>query len=229
MAKTIVVCGYGSGISDAVARRFGREGFQVALVARSADKLAKAASSLGEAGITAKGFACDLADVAAVKRTFGEVRAAMGPITVLHWNAIGMGAGDLTSGGVDELRAVLDVSLHALVVGVQESLADMRGQEGAAILVTGGGFALSNPQVDGMVAQIGVMGIALGKAAQHKLVGMLSAKLAADGIYVGEVMVLGAVKGTSFDRGQATLAASTVADAFWASYVGRTELCARVT
>ena len=30
MAKTIVVCGYGPGVSDAVARKFGSEGFSVA-------------------------------------------------------------------------------------------------------------------------------------------------------------------------------------------------------
>jgi NAD(P)-dependent dehydrogenase (short-subunit alcohol dehydrogenase family) len=229
MSKTIVVCGYGSGISDAVARRFGREGFRVAMVARSADKLAKAAASLGEAGITAKAFPCDLGDLAAVKRTFGEIRGALGPITVLHWNALGLGAGDLTGGGVDELRAVLDVSLHALIVGVQESLPDMRGQEGASILVTGGGFALAEPQVDAIIAQVGVMGLGIAKAAQHKLVGMLSAKLRGDGIYVGEVMVLGSVKGTMFDRGQATLEAATIGERFWEIHQARSEVWVRVT
>ena len=42
MQKTIIVCGHGPGISDAVANKFGGEGFQVALVARSADKLEQA-------------------------------------------------------------------------------------------------------------------------------------------------------------------------------------------
>ena len=42
MQRTIVVCGYGPGISDAVANKFGGEGFQVALVARNAEKLEKA-------------------------------------------------------------------------------------------------------------------------------------------------------------------------------------------
>ncbi|MDB4932083.1 MAG: hypothetical protein JWM10_4567, partial [Myxococcaceae bacterium] len=32
MKPTILVCGHGTGISDAVARRFGREGFAVAIV-----------------------------------------------------------------------------------------------------------------------------------------------------------------------------------------------------
>lgn len=226
--KTIVVCGYGVGISDAVARRFGREGFQVALVARSEDKLAKAAASLGEAGVTARAFPCDLRDVAAVRAMVADVQRTLGPITVLHWNAIGMGAGDLTTCDVEELRGVLDVSLFALIVAVQASLADLRAQDGAAILVTGGGFALAEPQVDEIIAQIGAMGLGIAKSAQHKLVGMLAAKLGGEGVYVGEVMVLGAVKGTDFDRGQATLEASAIGDRFWAMYESRSETWVRV-
>ena len=37
------------------------------------------------------------------------------------------------------------------------------------------------------------------------LYGLLSAKLATDKIYVGEAMVLGSIKGTAFDSGQATI------------------------
>jgi NAD(P)-dependent dehydrogenase (short-subunit alcohol dehydrogenase family) len=35
MSKTILIAGYGPGISDAVARKFGAEGFAVALAARN--------------------------------------------------------------------------------------------------------------------------------------------------------------------------------------------------
>ena len=37
--KTIMIAGFGPGISTAVAERFGREGFQLALVARNQDRL----------------------------------------------------------------------------------------------------------------------------------------------------------------------------------------------
>jgi hypothetical protein len=66
-------------------------------------------------------------------------------------------------------------------------------------------------------------GLAIGKAAQHKAVGVLHQRLARDNIYVGEVVVLAPVKGTAFDRGTAVLEASTIADRFWALYRGRTE------
>ena len=39
MTKTLIVCGYGPGISTSVAEKFGAEGFSIALVARNAEKL----------------------------------------------------------------------------------------------------------------------------------------------------------------------------------------------
>ena len=87
MKKTILVCGHGPGISDAVARRFGREGFAVALVARNGDRLTIAAHALRGAGLTAQGFPCDLGHPDAVRTLVGNVRAALGPISILHWNA----------------------------------------------------------------------------------------------------------------------------------------------
>jgi hypothetical protein len=40
-------------------------------------------------------------------------------------------------------------------------------------------------------------------------------------VYVGEVVVLGTVKGTAFDRGQGTLEASAIAEKFWELHQGR--------
>ena len=64
--------------------------------------------------------------------------------------------------------------------------------------------------------------LAIGKAAQHKTVGLLHQKLAPSGVYVGEVVVLGMVKGTAFDSGSATLEASAIADRFWELHQNRT-------
>lgn len=220
MANTILVCGHGPGISDAVARKFGQEGFIVALVARNGERLREAAASLGEAGITAKAFPCDLGDPAAVRALAGEVRAALGPLTVLHWNAYAGGAGDLTTCAPADLQKGLDVSVHGLIAAVQASLPDLREAKGA-VLVTGGGLSFHNPRVDTMAAQFNMMGLAVQKAAQHKVVGLLHQKLGADGVYVGEVVVMGMVKGTAFDSGQATIEASAIAAKFWELYQGR--------
>src|SRR5260370_3279820 len=60
--KTIAVFGAGPGMGRSVARRFGREGFQVALVARNQARLDAYTGELAADGITAAGFAGDLAD-----------------------------------------------------------------------------------------------------------------------------------------------------------------------
>jgi len=224
MPRTIVICGYGPGVSDGVARKFGAEGFQVALVARSADRVQQGAKALGEAGITAKGFTCDLGDTAAVQRLVADVRAALGPITVVHWNAYAGVAGDLTTSDPSEVRKVFDVGVYGLVAAMQAALPVMRAQKDAAILVTGGGLALYDPRVDKMAVNWNTMGLAVCKAAQHKLVGVLHHKLAGDGIYVGELTVVGSVKGTAFDQGQATLEPSAIGNAFWRIYQGRSEI-----
>src|SRR4051812_13139535 len=126
MTNTIIVCGHGSGISDAVARKFGQEGFSVAIVARNAERLNAAAAALGQAGITAKAFPCDLGNPEAVGAMVREVRASLGPVTVVHWNAYSGGAGDFTTSRAEELRSVLDVSVHGLIAGVQEALPDLK-------------------------------------------------------------------------------------------------------
>jgi NAD(P)-dependent dehydrogenase (short-subunit alcohol dehydrogenase family) len=48
--RTLIVCGYGPGIADAVAARFGAEGFAVALVGRGAGKPTAAAQKLEQTG-----------------------------------------------------------------------------------------------------------------------------------------------------------------------------------
>lgn len=224
MKKTIVVCGYGNGISRAVARKFAAEGFQVALVARNANKLAEAAQELGAAGAVARAFPCDLSDGNAIAPLLARVRESLGPITVLHWNAHSLLAGDLTRVDVAELRTILGLGVVNLVSAVQLALPDLREAQGTgAVLITGGGYALYEPQVDRLAAKAGSMGLAVTKAAQHKLTGVLHQKLKDEGIYVGEVTVLGLVKGTAHDRGNATIEASAVADRFWEIYGARSE------
>lgn len=227
MSKTILVCGHGPGISDAVARKFGKEGFKVGLVARSKDKLEKAAAALKASGVDAAAFPTDLADPVAVKALVEKARGALGPITVIHWNAYGGGGGDLTTAPSSELRAVFDVSVTGLVAAVQAALPDLEAQKGA-VLVTGGGLSTYDAKVDGMAVAWNAMGLAVGKAAQHKTVGLLAAKLATKGVYVGEVVVMGSVKGTAFDAGQATLEASTIANKFWDLCAARTETSVNV-
>jgi hypothetical protein len=95
-------------------------------------------------------------------------------------------------------------------------------------LVTNGGLGLLDAQVDAGAVAWGAMGLAVANAAKHKLVRLLSEKLKGDGIYVGEVMVLTAVKGTAWDNGSSKLEAATIADKFWEINSERRELSVKV-
>jgi NADP-dependent 3-hydroxy acid dehydrogenase YdfG len=228
MAKTLVVCGYGPGISAAVAERFGREGFAVALVARNAERLAAGVASLEAKGIRAAAFPADLGDEAQVRRMIDAVRAKLGSICVLHWNAYSGAGGDLLAADSAATRAVFELPVIQLLTAVKAALPDLQQSPGGALLVTNGGFGLDDPQIDGAAANYGAMGLAVANAAKQKLVGMLTHKLKPLNVYVGEVMVMSSVKGSAWDDGKATLEAATIAQAFFDLYTARREATRRV-
>jgi len=222
MSRTIVVCGYGPGISHATAERFGAEGFAVALVGRTAARLADGVKRLEARGVRAAAFAHDLGEPNHAGALASQIREQLGAISVIHWNAYSHAAGDLSTAAVAELRGGLDLAVSGLVALYQAALADLESQPDAAILITCGGLALDNPQVDAMAVKWSAMGLAIAKAAQHKLAAVLHHHLQPRGIFVGEVVVNALVKGTAFDAGNATLEPAAVAAAFWDLYRART-------
>lgn len=220
MQKTIIICGYGQGISDAVAQKFGGEGFQVALVARRADKLDRAREALKARGIEATSFPTDLSDPNAAAGLVKRVNGQLGPVSALHWNAYDNIAGDVMTADARTLSAIFDISITSLVITVQAALADLKAAKGA-LLVTNGGLGLFDPKIDAMAVEWKAMGLAIANAAKYKLIGLLMEKFRADEVTVGEVVVLGLVKGTVWDTGDATIDPRTVADRFWDIYFGR--------
>jgi NADP-dependent 3-hydroxy acid dehydrogenase YdfG len=228
MAKTILVVGFGPGISSAVAEKFGTSGFSVAIVGRHEDKLSAGVKALKAKGIDASAFPGDAGDVASIRGAVRNSRAALGPISVVHWNAYG-GAegGDLATADPAAVPGVFSVAIVGLLATVQEVLPDLRETKGA-VLVTNGAFGEVNQQIDAYAVSAKAMGLALANAAKHKLVGLLAERLKGDGIYVGEVMVAGTVKGTAWDTGNATLVAGAIAGKFWELYQARSEIRARV-
>jgi NADP-dependent 3-hydroxy acid dehydrogenase YdfG len=229
MGKTILVVGFGPGISSAVAEKFGSTGFSVALVARNQDKLSAGVKELKAKGIEAAAFPADAGDPASIRAAVEKARAALGPIAVIHWNAYG-GAegGDLLTADAAAARSVFDVAIVGLLATVQEALPDLKATKEGAVLITNGMFGDIDPQIDELAASSKNMGLALANAAKHKLVGLLAQRLKSDGVYVGEIVVAGTIKGTAWDRGSANLEASTVADKFWALYQARAEVRGRV-
>lgn len=227
MSKVIVVVGFGPGISNAVAQKFGAEGYKVALVARNKQRLDAGVSALREKGVEAAAFVADASDAASITGAIEAARKALGPIAAVQWNAYGTGAGDLLTASTEELKGVFDIAVVGLTAAVQAALPDLQATKGS-VLVTNGGFGFNDRSVDETVVGWNVMGLGLANAAKRKLVGMLSVKLGALGVYVGEVIVTGLVKGTAFDDGNATIEPATVADAFWKLQAERKETSTKV-
>jgi NADP-dependent 3-hydroxy acid dehydrogenase YdfG len=231
MPKTIVVVGYGPGVSNAVAEKFAAEGFSVALVARSADKLQAAFAALKAKGVNAAAvIPADASDPDAIAAAIGNARAALGPITAIHWNAYGAGdAGDLITATPAATRAAFDVAIVGLLAAVQAALPDLKAAGDGAVLVTNGAFGELSPQIDAVAVSLKLMDLAMANAAKHKLVGLLAERLKADGVYVGEVMIAGAVKGTAYADGRPGIDPARIAGEFWRLYQGRGENYARVS
>lgn len=78
-----VVAGIGPGIGASLARRFGTAGYPVALLARTTELSEPLAAELPKA----KAYACDVAEPAAVERVYKAIRADLGAIGVLAYNA----------------------------------------------------------------------------------------------------------------------------------------------
>jgi NAD(P)-dependent dehydrogenase (short-subunit alcohol dehydrogenase family) len=228
MSKTIIVCGYGPGISKAVAEKFGAEGFSVALVGRNADKLGAGVKALEAKGVKAAAITADFGDPASAREAVKKARAALGPITALEWSAYDGGAGDLMTSDSAAIRRSFDVGVTGFLATVQEALSDLRKEKDAAVLVTNGGLGYVDAKVDAVGVQWNAMGLSVVNAAKKKLIGLLSQKLAPDKVYVGQVMVLGSVKGTAFDDGHATIDPAAVAGKFWDLYKARGEIRAEI-
>jgi NADP-dependent 3-hydroxy acid dehydrogenase YdfG len=82
-APVCAVVGVGPGNGEAFARRFAADGYAVALLARRADLTSQLAAELPRA----KPYACDVADKASVDSAFAQIRADLGEVDVLIYNA----------------------------------------------------------------------------------------------------------------------------------------------
>jgi NAD(P)-dependent dehydrogenase (short-subunit alcohol dehydrogenase family) len=228
MSKTILVVGFGPGNSTAVAEKFGTEGFSVALVGRNKEHLASGVSALKGRGIAAAAFPADATEPAALGAAIRNVRAELGPITAIHWNAYGgTEAGDLLTADPAAVRGIFDAAVFGLLAAAREALPDLKSAGDGAILITNGGFGDLSPEMDEYATTSNVMGVALVNATKHKLAGLLAQRLKRDGVYVGEVMIYGTIKGTPTDSGNA-IEPSAIADKFWELYQSRGAMRAEI-
>jgi len=223
MSKVIVIVGYGPGTATAVAERFAAEGFAIAPIARNEERLAAGVAALSARGATAFGFTANAADPESIRTAIRSVRSQMGSICVLHWNVYaGLDAGDLLTADAASVRAAFDATGVGLLAATAEALPDLKQSESGTIFVSNGAFGEVSSEMDETAVNQHAMGIAVSCAAKNKLVGLLAQRLKGDGIYVGEVMVYGTIKGTP-SGGSNSIDPALIAEEYWRLYQTRSE------
>jgi NAD(P)-dependent dehydrogenase (short-subunit alcohol dehydrogenase family) len=212
---TLIVFGYGPGISHATAERFGREGYSLALVGRNAERLAGAVTRFTADGIVASAYRSDASDPERIRQTVTQIRSDHGPVAAVLWTAFrNGGVTDVLTTRPESVGRAFDIGVTGLLTCVQETLADLVSTPGAAILVANGAVGELTSEADGFATYLGIDGVALENAAKSKLVGILAERLREFDIYVGEVTIAGSVGGTATASSTA-IAPALIADTFW--------------
>lgn len=181
MAKPVcAVIGIGPKNGRAFAARFADEGYAVALLSRSTDYSGPLADELG--GIA---YACDVTDPEAIRSAFARIRADLGDVDVLLYNA-GSGQFGLFDDVPDEAFELgWQINVRGLLQSVREVVGPMRDKGAGAIVVTGATASLRGKPFTAAFAQA--------KAAQRSLAQSFARQLGPEGIHVALVIVDGGI------------------------------------
>jgi NADP-dependent 3-hydroxy acid dehydrogenase YdfG len=88
MSRSIVIVGAGPNLGAAVARRFGRQGLAVGLVARNLEQLAALTTELEADGMQAAHAAADIRDADALSAAIATLAQRLGPVEVLEYSPL---------------------------------------------------------------------------------------------------------------------------------------------
>lgn len=215
--RVAVVIGVGPGLGAAVARRFAREGYAVALVARRDESLAPVAAAIEGAGGRALRVPADGTDPHAVRAAFARIREALGPAEVLIYNA-----------GAFAMAPVLDITptdfdqcwkagCFGAFLAVKEAVPAMLEAGHGTVLLTGATASLRG--------SANFACLAIGKFGLRALAQSLAREVGPRGVHVAHVVIDGVIdtpRVRSFlgDRPAHTLLApDALAETYWQLHV----------
>ncbi len=137
--KTMVIAGAGKGLGLSIARRFGKEGFQIVLIARTAEKLQSMVDELKEKGIEASYFVADLGNKEQVEKAIADVKEKYGKIDVVEFSP----GGSMTSVTplevtTENAQAAFDAVIVSAIHVVNSVVSDMIERGEGALLFTSG-------------------------------------------------------------------------------------------
>ena len=213
---SIVIVGAGPNLGAAVARRFGREGMNVGLLARDAAKLEELANVLNEEGITADFVAVDIRDSDALTAAIKSLAERLGPVEVLEYSPLPAKEfmKPILETTVDDVRGPLEFSALGAVAAATAVVGPMLDAGSGTILFTTGGAAVNpNPLR---------AGVGISFAAEVAYARMLHDVLRDRGIHVGHTAVGGRIAPGAEHEPE------DVAEVLWRQHTERTEFQVRL-
>jgi len=175
--KVALVTGSTRGIGRAIAETLAECGARVAVVGRDLARAEEAASALGG---EARGFACDVSDVASVARLVEEVEKGFGSLDILVNNAGISGTFDPDMLSTSAWDSLMNVNAKGVFLGMKYAIPVMQK--------AGGGAIVNISSISGFVGQTGVhMGYNASKGAVRIMTKTAAVQFAKDGIRVNSV------------------------------------------
>lgn len=177
MRPLVIITGVGPGTGSAMVRRFHDGGYQVAMLARTVERLTDLEGELSNA------FAipCDVADPAALTAALDAIEQRAGvPKAVIH-NAVGGAFGNFLDIDPQVLQQNFQINVMALLHLARWAAPRMEAAGGGALLVTGNTSA-----VRGKAA---FAGFAPSKAAQRILAESIAREMGPRGVHVSFMMI----------------------------------------
>jgi NADP-dependent 3-hydroxy acid dehydrogenase YdfG len=146
MAKTLFITGASSGIGAATARAAAQAGWNVALLARSADKLDKLAQELGTSALALEGDVTRMEDL---EQAVGKTVERFGGIDGAFANAgRGLSKPGTEAGDLDDIRAMIDLNVMGMVQTARVVLPELRKTRGTLVLT---GSAAGRRHISGSI------------------------------------------------------------------------------
>jgi NAD(P)-dependent dehydrogenase (short-subunit alcohol dehydrogenase family) len=191
-AVALVAAGNRLGLS--LGKVFGGHGFDVALIARSTERLDELTEKLAAEGVAAAGFPADVTDRPALAAALDSAAGRFGGIDVLHYSSPGAGTTEtLRSTGaldvtVDNLGPQVESTCYGAITATRAVLPAMLAAGTGTLLYTTGGSSVTPAPV---FVSAGMAGAALRKWALT-----LNGVLAGRGIYAGHIAIGTWIAGT---------------------------------
>lgn len=211
--KTAAILGVGPGLGAAVARRFAREGFAVALMARREESVAGVREEIEGAGGTALPISTDATDPASVAAAFDRARTELGDPDVFVYNAGAFQMGGILDLSPEKFDECFKANCAGAFYAAQRVLPAMVEAGHGTILLTGATAALRG--------SARFSALAVGKFGLRALAQSMAREFGPQGVHVTHVVIDGQidtprVREMSPGREDHTmLSPDAIAEAYW--------------